>query len=237
MELAEVVGRLETLRRFPVEPLGGESPNEARLSGGGLVGERAFSVVDADSGEPLGADSWPATLQFQARFLDASVVADLDSWARIRSPDGTESPLGDGAWQAELAGRVGRRLKLVRVDRTADPSELHLMSRTTLGLLERVYGRALESARIRANFIVDVHGGKVFDEDTWRGRQIRVGDGLFDVVGPSRGCLLTEAGPDAAGDIGMIEGLLHVRGGDLGVRLRAVSGQRVRVGDPVALVG
>ena len=232
-----MVGQLAALRRFPVASLGGESPNEVRLADGGMIGERAFRIMDAETARPMDPALLEEGLQFQARFLDASVVGDLDSWARVRSPDGTESPLRDEAWQAELSRRVGRRVRVAPADTTTQARELHLLSRPTLGFLERAYGRALESARIRANFVVDLHGGKVFGEDAWLGKHIRVGDGLFEVVGPSRGCLLTEAGPPAAGDLGMIGGLLHVRAGELGVRLRAVSGLRVRVGDPVALVG
>ncbi|MFN2387914.1 MAG: MOSC domain-containing protein [Thermoanaerobaculia bacterium] len=224
------------LRRFPVEPLGGESPNEARLVGGGLSGERAF-VVLYESGEPLRPVDLAACLQFQVRFLDANVVEDLGSWARVRIPDGTETPLSDPGWLAELSRRLGRPVRLQRSESAGKSRDLHLLSRPTLGFLERAYGRALETSRIRVNFLVDVHGGKAFGEDEWVGRQIRVGDGLFDVVGPSRDGLLIGAGTEAAGDLPMVEGLLHVRGGDLGVRLHTVSGQRVRVGDPVALVG
>jgi uncharacterized protein YcbX len=236
MELSEVVGQLAVLRRFPVEPLGGESPNEARLVAGGLSGESAFGVL-YESGEPLRAVDLAACLQFQVRFLDANVVEDLGSWARVRGPDGTETPLSDPAWLAELSRRLGRPARLQRSERAAEPRHLHLLSLATLGFLERAYGRALETSRIRANFLVDVHGGRAFAEDEWVGHQIRIGDGLFDVVGRSREGLLTGPGPEAAGDLPMVQGLLHVRGGDLGVRVRAISGQRVRVGDPVALVG
>ena len=236
MELSEVVGQLAVLRRFPVEPLGGESPNEALLVSGGLSGEGAF-VILYESGDPLRPVDLAACLQFQIRFLDANVVEDLGSWARVRSPDGTETPLSDSAWLADLSRRLGRPVRLQRSESAGESRDLHLLSLSTLGFLERAYGRALETSRIRVNFLVDLHEGKAFGEDEWVGRQIRVGDGLFDVVGPSRDGLLTGAGPEAGGDLRMIEGLLHVRGGDLGVRVRAVSGQRVRVGDPIALVG
>jgi uncharacterized protein YcbX len=236
MELSEVVGQLAALRRFPVDPIGGESPDEARLVGGTLAGEGAFAVVE-ESGAPLGADAFGTCIQFQARFLDASVVEDLESWARIRSPDGTESPLSDPSWLTELSRRLGRSVRLKKIEKADASRELHLLSRPTLGLLERAYGRALETFRLRANFLVDLHEAKAFGEDEWVGRQIRVGDGLFDVVGASRGCLRIDPVLESGGDLGMIEGLLHVRGGDLGVRVRSVSGQRVRVGDPIALVG
>ena len=122
MELSEVVGQLTALRRFPVEPLGGESPNEARLVPGGLSGERAF-VVLYESGEPLRPVDLAACLQFQVRFLDANVIEDLGSWARVRSPDGTETPLSDAGWLAELSRRLGRPARLQRAESGGAPRE------------------------------------------------------------------------------------------------------------------
>ena len=43
MELAEVVGQLAVLRRFPVRALGGESPDECLVQGSGLAGDRILS--------------------------------------------------------------------------------------------------------------------------------------------------------------------------------------------------
>ena len=114
---------------------------------------------------------------------------------------------------------------------------LHLLSRSTLRFVERVYGTAVEPRFLRANFVIDLAGGKAFEEDEWVGRQIRIGDTLCDVVTASRECLAVAAGAEKpAGDVSMVEGLLKVRGGVLGLEVRAAKGQRIRVADPVSLV-
>lgn len=238
MELAEVVGQLVALRRFPIEPLGGEAPNEVAVRPGGAVGDRAYELLDERDGQALTWQSAPQLLLFSARFLEALVVEDLENWTRVRAPDGREFPMADPEWLADASRRLGRPVQLRRVA-AGSPGRglLHLISRETLRFVERVYGTAVEPLWIRANFVIDLTGGKAFEEDEWVGRQIRIGDTLCEVVAPSQGCLATSYRPEKGpGDASMVEGLLKVRGGSLGLQVRAIKGQRIRVADPVSLV-
>jgi len=238
MELAEVVGQLVALRRFPIEPLGGEDPSEVAVRADGAVGDRAFELLDERDGQPLTWQSAPELLHFAARFLEDLVVEDLESWTVVRVPDGREFPMGDPEWLAEASRRSGRPLRL-RAVAAGSPGRglLHLISRPTLRFVERVYGTAVEPHWMRANFVIDLSGGKAFEEDEWVGRQIRIGDTLCEVVAPSQGCLATAYRPEKGlGDASMVDGLLKVRGGSLGLQVRATKGQRIRVADPVSLV-
>jgi uncharacterized protein YcbX len=238
MELAEVVGQLAALRRFPIEPLGGETPNEVVVRREGAVGDRAFELSDEQTGDALTWRSNPVLLSYSARFLEDLVVEDLESLTRVRMPDGREVPLADPRWVGDVARRLGRPVRVRHADEGAPRrGALHLLSRPTLRFVERVYGTGLEARFLRANFVIDLTGGKAFEEDEWVGRQIRIGDTLCDVVAPSRECLAVAAGNEKpAGDVSMVEGLLKVRGGVLGLEVRAAKGQRIRVADPVSLV-
>src|SRR5437867_4697889 len=73
MELAEVVGQLAGLRRFPVTSLGGESIDECRIQGLGLVGDRIFDVFDDGAETALSEQSAPFLLRYRARYLDSMV--------------------------------------------------------------------------------------------------------------------------------------------------------------------
>jgi uncharacterized protein YcbX len=237
MELAEVVGQLAALRRFPVEPLGGETPNEVVVRDEAAVGDRIFALADEASGEALTWRTAPQLLAFSVRFLEDLVVDDLESWTRVRLPDGQEFPLASSEWIADAGRRLGRPVRLVRTPSAAGRGTLHLISRPTLRFVERVYGTAVEPRFLRANFLVDLSGGKAFEEDEWVGRQIRIGDILCEVLAPSRECLaITGGAGKPAGDVSMVEGLLKVRGGVLGLEVRAAKGHRIRVADPVSLV-
>ena len=237
MELAEVVGSLSALQRFPIEPLSGETPNVAPVRGAGLLGDRAHDLCDARTGEALSAAANPQALFYDARYLDDLVVEDLDAWTRIRNPGGEEFPLADPRWRAELAKLLGRDVVL-KPRRPAGEMDapLRLLSRATLRLAERTYGAPLESNRVRANLIVEITGGKAFDEDGWIGRRLRIGDTEFEAMGPANDCFVTAFRPKSGrGDPGMLDGLLNVRAGRFGLSIRVVTGHRVRAGDPVSL--
>jgi hypothetical protein len=238
MELAEVVGQLVALRRFPIEPLSGETPNEIAVRPEGAVGDRAYVIVDERDGQALTWQTTPEALLYSARFLEDLVVDDLEAWTRVRLPDGREFEMRDPTWLSDLGRRLARPLALRRSPETGpDGGLLHLISRPTLRFVERVYGAPVEPRWLRANFLVDLSGGKAFEEDEWVGRQIRIGDTLCDIVSPSQGCLAFTFRPEnASGDVSMLEGLLKVRGGALGLRVRAARGQRIRVADTVSLV-
>ena len=236
MDLAEVVGSLAALQRFPIEPLAGEPANVAPVSGAGLLGDRAYDLCDRATGVPLTATDSPLILFYGARFMDDMVSEDLDTWTRVRDPSGAETPIGDLRWLEELGRLLGRELALRR--RPADDSggPLRLITRPTLRLAERSYGAPLEALRVRANLLIEVPEGKAFEEDGWVGRRIGIGDTVLEITGPAADCFLADFQPEVPrGDTDMLKGLVRVRGGHLGVSARAVAGHRIRVGDPVAL--
>jgi uncharacterized protein YcbX len=236
MDLAEVVGQLVALKRFPIEPLSGEVSNEIAVRADGAVGDRVYELFDERDGKALTWTSAPDALLYAARFLEDLVIDDLEAWTRVRIPEGREFEMREPEWLADIARRLGRP---VRLRRTAGPEIglMHLISRPTIRFVERVYGAPLEPVWLRANFVVDLSGGKAFEEDEWVGRQIRIGDTLCEVVDGSTECLAVSfRPPSAAGDVSMVEGLLKVRAGVLGLRVRATKGQRIRVADPISLV-
>lgn len=237
MELSEVIGHLAILRRFPVEPLEGETPSEALLGGDGLSGDRVGVLLDRETGVRIGPEAAPHLLRCGARFFDQTSGTGLESRVLVRVEGAGEYALADPAWLEEISRRLGRPLRLAaRGDLRDTAPELQMLSKSTLGFLERAYGRPLETARLRVNFLVDVHGGKPFEEEGWIGKRVRIGGAELDVVAPSLGCVVMGLEPEPGGDPSMLQGVLQVRGGSLGVQVRPLSGHRVRVGDPVSRV-
>jgi hypothetical protein len=236
MELAEVVGSLIALQRFPVEPLGGESPNVAPVRGCGLLGDRAYDLCDARTGSRIAPASAPLLFFYGARYSDDLVAENLDSWTRVRDPAGAECALRDPRWLAEIGRLLGREMTLVARPTPESASPLRLISRPTLRLAERTYGAPLEPVRVRANFVVELPEGKAFEEDTWIGRHIRIGDTLISVTGTADDGFVADFRPEIGrGDTDMLKALAQLHGGRLGVAARIVTGFRVRVGDPVVL--
>lgn len=236
MELAEVIGSLTALQRFPIEPLAGEAPNVAPVRGPTLLGDRAMELCDADSGAAIRLGESPLLFFYGARYIDDLIADDLEAWTRVRDPAGMEFGLGDVAWKAELGRVLQRRVAVRPRDPSDSPSPLRVISRPTLRLAERTYGAPLEAVRIRANLVVDLPEGKAFDEDAWVGRSLRIGDTLIAVTGAAEDGFVTGFRPEIGrGDPDMLKGLLQIRNGRLGVVARIVSGLRIRVGDPVII--
>ena len=239
MELAEVVGHLAGLRRFPVRSLGGETPNECLVAGAGLAGDRIYEVYDVESGASLSELQTPSILRYRVRYLDEHVRgSELEAWMRVRTPDGGEAALSDRAWLDDLARRCGRPVALRTADARQEDAPLHVLSVPTVRFLEQQYGASLEPARFRANLLLDLPEARPFEEDRWIGRRCWIGDVQIEIVRPAERCIvpvLDAETPERSP--GVINAIVRGRGGRLGVQARALAGHRLRVGDPVALVG
>lgn len=239
MELAEVVGQLAGLRRFAVRSLGGESPDEALVFGSGLVGDRIYDLFDEQDGVPLSARTVPFLLRYRVRFMDPMVRGgDLERWIRVKMPDGSETALSDRRWVDDVSRRCGRPVRLrARPHQESDLAPLHVLSVQTVRFLEKQYGGPLEPARFRSNLLLDLPEARPFEEDRWIGRQLWIGDVLLEIVKQCDACIVasldaetTERSP------GVLSAIARGRGGMTGVYARVLTGNRVRVGDPVSIV-
>jgi uncharacterized protein YcbX len=176
----QVVGRVDQVSVYPVKSLGGRTEHAAEVTPAGLAGDRAWTVVDAGTGEPVTVKSTPAM---------AEVVATGD----------------DEADTITLTEVLGRPVRLQRTQRPAvDAAAVHLVSRTALA--RAAAGDTPEGCSAddpRANLVVDVREGE--DERGWVGRGLRVGDVELTVTRTPKHCLGVYAevrtpGRVAAGD-------------------------------------
>ena len=94
---------------------------------------------------------------------------------------------------------------------------------------------------------VEISGTTPHDEDTWDGRDLRVGDVVLRVGGPVKRCAATTRNPDSGEiDLQTLKLIGNVRGRQetpewgkgfyFGVYAEAVAPGRIHVGDEVALV-
>jgi len=85
--------------------------------------------------------------------------------------------------------------------------------------------------------LLDLPDGRPFEEDHWLGRQLWIGDVLLEIVGGSDHCVIpTLDGETVERSPGILSAIARGRGGRIGVTARALAGNRLRVGDPVAIV-
>jgi uncharacterized protein YcbX len=113
--VSQAVGTVGALWRFPVKSMQGEPIHEAELTERGVVGDRAYALVDVDSGKVVSAKSvrlFPDLLRCQARFVEAP-RADADvSIVQITLPDGTTVRSDAPDIDAALSRALRREVRL-----------------------------------------------------------------------------------------------------------------------------
>ena len=77
----EIVGSVAELWRFPVKSMQGERLEQAEFTERGVLGDRAYALIDVDTGKVVSAKSvklFPGLLDCQATFLERH------NWAESR---------------------------------------------------------------------------------------------------------------------------------------------------------
>jgi uncharacterized protein len=88
----KVVGSIVSLWRYPVKSMMGEELNAAEMSNAGLLGDRAYALVDSSNKKVASAKNprkWPQLFEFRAAFTDEPRTGAKAPPVRITLPDGT----------------------------------------------------------------------------------------------------------------------------------------------------
>ncbi len=110
-------GTISELWRYPVKSMQGERLDRSEVGEAGLVGDRAYAVVDSESGRVASAKHprlWGRLLQCRARYLSAPTRGAPAPLA-IELPDGTETGNEDPEADGRLSALLGRRVRLTTV--------------------------------------------------------------------------------------------------------------------------
>ena len=196
------VGSVESLWRYPVKSMSGETTTEMFLGFSGVFGDRCFAFRDASAraGFPyLNATAQPQMLRYRPRFRHAVRAAKPPNLAEamkiapgvtpanpepddllldVETPSGEVLAVDDPALIDGLCAglRGDHRVTLVRSDRAlTDCRPVSLISRQTIRHLEGERGGPLDERRFRANVYLDLASAGGFGEDAWVGRRLRLG--------------------------------------------------------------
>lgn len=191
------------LWRYPVKSMQGERLDSARVDEFGIIGDRGWALVDAETSLALTARREPKLLFAAARIVDDEVVVTL--------PDGAETTEDQA-----LSAWVGRDVQLRRADAEqagtfesqADETEtgtwfqwtgpegsFHDSTRTRVSLVSRDAFRSWDQRRFRINVILDAAGdvGLV-------GSQVGLGSTTLNVLKQIDRCIMTTRPQPAIGD-------------------------------------
>jgi uncharacterized protein YcbX len=89
---AQTSGSVVALRRYPVKSMMGEEINAVEVGDAGVLGDRAYAIVDVSDGKIASAKNpgkWPDLFCFRAAFVDPPQSGAKIPPVRITLPDGT----------------------------------------------------------------------------------------------------------------------------------------------------
>jgi uncharacterized protein YcbX len=253
---------MRTLTRLsvtPVKALRLSHPLEADLTAGGIPADRRFFMIDeagdlfdaTDHGPLLGVvpEYDPAAEHLRLSFPTGRVVQGpvgrlggrvvTDFFGRTVEGDVVDGPFADA-----LSEFAGRPVRLARVRRDGDGQDVHPLTIVSsasvrdLGLRGK-HGSDLDARRFRIN--LEIEGCEPYEEDSWEGSLVRVGDATVRVRGQIPRCVVTTLGPDSGRkdfrtltEIARYRPRIGGRGGlPFGMYAEVVETGRVRVGDAV----
>lgn len=87
----KIVGSIVSVWRYPVKSMMGEELNAAEVTKAGLLGDRAYALVDISEGKVASAKNprkWPQLFDFRASLAEAPRVGAKVPPVRITLPDG-----------------------------------------------------------------------------------------------------------------------------------------------------
>jgi uncharacterized protein YcbX len=197
-----VVGKIESLWRYPVKSMRGEELQEAFVGFPGVFGDRlyAFRSSAAPKGFPyLTGREQEAMLLYQPRYRHPEraskpgnlaeaeamgsgltpVYADLsDLVVDVYTPAGERLEIDDPRLMTMLRDGLHdkHQLTLLRSARSmTDCSPVSIISIQTVSHLSKEFGIVADKRRFRANVYVELASGNAFGEDEFAGRTLRIG--------------------------------------------------------------
>ena len=104
-------GSVVSLWRYPVKSMMGEELNSTEVTLRGLVGDRQFAVVDAETGKVAGAKNprkWGNFFDFRAAHVEPPEIGSELPAVRLTLPDGTVMTSDEPGLEQVLSDALGR---------------------------------------------------------------------------------------------------------------------------------
>src|SRR6266849_4470896 len=120
------VGSVVSLWQYPVKSMMGEELNATEVTELGLLGDRAYALVDSSDGRTASAKNprkWPRLFDFRATFIEPPRAAAKVPPVRIALPDGTTVTSDQGDLNQILSKALNREVTLGAAQRGAVNAE------------------------------------------------------------------------------------------------------------------
>jgi uncharacterized protein YcbX len=260
-----LIGKVESLWRYPGKSMRGEQPAEAFVGFSGVYGDRMYAFQDTGAPvafpyltgreqeqmilfEPVfrhpGKMRRPPNLD-EAEALGPGVTpvyADAAAGALdVRTPEGEKFSIDDPALLRRLAGGLGdrHRLSLLRSDRSmTDCRPISLFNTWTARRLSEEVGAAVDQRRFRANIYMDLAVGEGFAEERFVGCVLGIGSkAVIQVLERDPRCKMITLDPDTAQqNSDVIRCVSRKHDGKAGLYAAVLTEGMIRPGDDIKLM-
>jgi uncharacterized protein YcbX len=219
---------LQEIRRYPVKAMGGESLASVALDARGLVGDRAYAVVDADGKLATGKHS--------RRFRRRDEVFEF---ASRTTPDGVRVSGRGGDWAVPgeeldlaMSEAIGDAVRVLPETTTPyfDAEAVSVIGTASLAWCRDRLGVDADRRRIRPNLVVETD--EPFVEETWA--TVEIGDVTLRVVERIERCRMIDIAQEGLPREGRwLKALTQAREMNLGVYADVTQPGALAVGDEV----
>src|SRR5438445_9302636 len=122
------LGSVVSLWRYPVKSMMGEDLNATEVTEHGLLGDRAYALVDSSDGKAATAKNprkWPRLFDFRATLIEPARPAAKVPPVRIALPDGTTVTSDQGDLNQILSKALNREVTFRAAQRGQVHAEAH----------------------------------------------------------------------------------------------------------------
>jgi uncharacterized protein YcbX len=258
-----VIGKVDSLWRYPVKSMRGEELDEAFAGFSGIYGDRLFAF--RSSASPNGFPYFTAReqkrlLQYRPHFrhpdkaarpinlTEAESMGANPVWAdpsqlmvNVETPDGRTLAIDDAALIDMLRTDIDQKhqLKLMRSERAmTDCRPVSIFSLQSARQLGEETGTPIDKRRFRANVYVDLASAQGFAENEFVGKSLRIGPkAVVTVLERDARCMMITLDPDTGEKTpAILKKVAQAHEGMAGVYGAVVVEGMVRKGDPIELL-
>ncbi|MEY2479265.1 MAG: uncharacterized protein QOI04_192 [Verrucomicrobiota bacterium] len=258
-----IVGKVESLWRYPVKSMRGEELDELFAGYAGVYGDRLFAFES--SANPKGFPFFTGRdqrqmIRYRARFRNPEKAArpiNLNEAEKhnanpisaaaselmidVETPDGKTFAIDDPALIDNLCANTdgNHELTLLRSDKAiTDARPLSIFAVQTAKKLGDETGVDVDKRRFRANVYVDPTNAEGFAEDAFVGRSLRIGAKvIIAVLQRDARCMMITLDPDTAEKSpAILKAVAQAHEGMAGVYGAVLAEGMIRKGDPVELL-
>jgi uncharacterized protein YcbX len=258
-----VIGKVESLWRYPVKSMRGEELDEMFAGYAGVYGDRVFAFTSSLSpkGFPFftGRDQ-RQMIRYRARFRNPEKAArpinlvEAESsganpisanaselMIEVETPDGKTIAIDDPALIDNLRANIDGKheLKLLRSDKAmTDCRPLSIFAVQSAKKLGEETGVTVDKRRFRANVYVDLTSADGFAENEFVGKSLRIGSKVVvSILERDPRCMMITLDPDTAEKTpAILKQVAQAHEGMAGVYGAVLMEGMIRKGDSVELI-